>query len=204
MTFTRNWTRNLNDDALYVGKVSINMRIIGNVFEQCLMAVTTESKSLGEVFVHRNLIDLRLPTRGRRPHPDRELVPEIPDFDLEVLRFGNLLKDDDVFNPELNFTHNTVLVVDQRILSSYNLFRNPWGGTARRAYNNIFVAINRHPKADRQIAFLPKPTDKAETNGNCYYRIGRSTARMFRVREPEPLTFADLAEATDPATPGSS
>lgn len=198
VTFIRNWTRNLNDDALYVGKVSINMQIIGNVLEECLMGVTTESKSLGEIFVHRNLFDLRLPTRGRRPHPDPQLVPEIPDLDLEVLRFGNLLKDDDEVNPELNFTHNTVLVVDQRVASSYNLFRNPWGSTHRRAYNNIFVAINRHPQADRQIAYLPRPTDRAETNGNCYYRIGRSTAPMFRVREPESRMFADLAAATDP------
>lgn len=201
VTFARNWTRNLNDDALYVGQVSINMRIIGNVFEQCLMAVTTESRSLGEVFVHRNLIDLRLPTRGRRPHPDRELVADIPDYDLEELRFGNLLKDNDVVNPELNFTHNTVLVVEQRVPSSYNLYRNPWGSTARRAYNNIFLAINRDPAAHPAIAYLPKPTDKAETNGNCYYRIGTSTAPMFRVRGPEPLTFADLAEATDPENP---
>ena len=201
VTFTRNWTRNLNDDALYVGKVCINMRVIGNVFEQCLMALTTESKSLGEVLFHRNLVDLRLPTRGRRPHPDRDRVPEIPDFDLEVFRFGNLLKDHDEVNPELNLTHNTVLVVDQRIGSSYNVFRDSWGSTARRTYNNIFVAINRHPKADRQIAFLPEPTDRAETNGNCYHRIGRSTAPMFRVRAPDPLTFVDLAEATDPNNP---
>jgi hypothetical protein len=197
VTFTRNWTRNLNDDAIYVGKVSINMRIIGNVFEQCLMAISTESKSLGEVFVHRNLIDLRLPTRGRRPHPDRDLVPDIPDFDVEVLRFGNLLKNDNEVNPSLNLTHNTVLVVDQRIESSYNLFRNRWGGTPRRAYNNIFLAINRHPDADLPIAFLPQPTDNAETNGNCYYRIGGNSPPMFGVRKPSPLTFADLAAVTD-------
>ena len=195
MTFTRNWTRNLNDDAIYVGKVSINMRIIGNVLEQCLMAISTESKSVGEVFVHRNLIDMRLPTRGRRPHPDRDLVPLIPDSELEVLRFGNLLKNHNELNPSLNLTHNTVLVVDQRIGSSYNLFRDSWGGTPRRAYNNIFVAINRH--ADCPIAFLPQPKDNAETNGNCYYRIGRNSPPMFRVREQPTLRFADLAAATD-------
>jgi hypothetical protein len=210
VTFTRNWIRNLNDDAIYVGEVSVNMRIIGNVLEQCLMAISTESGSLGELFVHRNLIDLRLPTRGRRPHPDRSLVPDIPDFDLEVFRFGNMLKNDNEFNPALNLTHSTVLVVDQRIQSSYNLFRNTWGGTPRRAYNNIFLAINRHPDADLPIAFLPQPTDPAETNGNCYFRIGRDSAPMFRVRKPstptpgepdESQTFDDLAAVTNPLNP---
>ena len=137
MTFTRNWIHNLNDDAIYVGKVSVNMRIIGNVFEQCLMAVSTESKSLGEVFVHRKLIDLRLPTRGRRPHPDRDAGARHLRLRLEVLRFGNLLKNDNEVNPALNLTHNTVLVVDQRIVSSYNLFRNRWGELPTRLQQHL-------------------------------------------------------------------
>ena len=195
VTFTRNWIRNLNDDAIFVGKVSINMRILGNVIEQCLMAINTTSESLGQVYLHRNLIDLRLPTLGRRPHPDRELVPEVPSVELEVQRFGNLLKEHNKINPELNFSHNTVLVVDQRIVSSYNLFRNYAG--PRRAYNNIFLAINRQPDADLPIAFLPQPTDNSETNGNCYFRIGVDSAPMFSVRPPPPLTFDDLHELID-------
>jgi hypothetical protein len=64
-----------------------------------------------------------------------------------MLRYGNLLKDGER-DPRLTFSHNTVLVVDQRIDSSYNLFRTYHGPPPRRAYNNIFLAINRSAAAD--------------------------------------------------------
>jgi hypothetical protein len=40
VTFTKNWIRNLNDDGIFIGEIATNMRIVGNVIEQCLMAVT--------------------------------------------------------------------------------------------------------------------------------------------------------------------
>ena len=196
VTFKSNWIRNLNDDGIFVGKVATNMQILRNVIEQCLMGinVTTDS-AVGTVYIHRNLIDLRLPTLGRRPHPHPELMPSKVLSELEPLRYGNLLKDGKA-DPELNFTHNTVLVVDQEGRSSYNIFRSYGGPSWRRAYNNIFLAINRTTAANLPVAFLPKPTDHSETDGNCYFRIGYHSAPMFAVRESL-LTFADIASLRD-------
>lgn len=204
VTFTLNWIRNINDDAIFVGKVATNMRIVRNVIEQSLKAVTIRTDSdVGRVYVHRNLIDLRLPTLGRRPHPDPELMasPETDidndDRDVRVLRFGNLLKAG-FADPELILSHNTVVVVDQEIFSNYNVFNDYTGTSKRRAYNNIFLAINRTQASDKPVAFLPKPMDKAETNGNCYFRIGRHSSPMFEVRKTKPRrTFADLEHLRD-------
>jgi hypothetical protein len=195
VTFTKNWVRNLNDDGIFIGKVATNLRILCNVMEQCLMAINiTTNSSVGQIYVHRNLIDLRIPTLGRRPHPHPELMPD--QSELEPLRYGNLLKDGKA-DPELNLSHNTVLVVDQEIGSSYNVFRSYGGSSWRRAYNNIFLAINRTSAAGHlPIAFLPKPEDQSETNGNCYYRIGHHSAPMFAVRKLKPR-FADLADLYD-------
>jgi parallel beta helix pectate lyase-like protein len=202
VTFTRNWIRNINDDAIFVGEVATDMRIVGNVIEQVIKAVAIFVDSdVGPVYVHRNLIDLRLPTLGRRPHPNPALMAS-PDLDIDkddrdvrVLRFGNLLKARGA-DPPLFLSHNTVVVVDQEIFSNHNVFREYTGTSVRRAYNNIFLAINRTEASDKPVAFLPKPQDKAETNGNCYFRIGRHSSPMFQVRET-PRTFADLEDLRD-------
>jgi hypothetical protein len=201
--FTRNWIRNLNDDGVFIGKVSTNMKIVGNVFEQALKAITIRVKSsVGRVYVHRNLIDFRLPTLGRRPHPHaKEMEKNHKGEDIRVLRFGNLLKSEPP-DPKMYFSHNTVLVVDQEINAAYNVFREYDGTSIRQAYNNIFLAINRTEASDKPVAFLPKPKDHAELDGNCYYRIGRHSSPMFEVRASDPRRlFTDLADLRDVADP---
>ena len=190
VTFSRNWIRNLNDDGIFVGKTARDVRILNNVIEQCLMALSVPNNSAeGKVYVHRNLIDLRHPTAGRRPHPD-------PTVEIEVLRHGQLFKrhgKHPTSDPEVNVSHNTVLVVDQEIVSSYNLFREYDGTAVRRVYNNIFVAINNSEASDKPIAYLPQVGDHAETNGNCYFRIGRHSPPLLGVRNM-PLTFDSIGD----------
>jgi hypothetical protein len=192
VAFTRNWVHNLNDDGIFIGAVATDLWIVANVVEQCLMALTVRVDSdVGSVFVHRNLIDLRRPTLGRRPHPRPELMPPKLEPQLRTYRFGNLTKYEKA-DPEINLTHNTVLVVDQEFRSAYNVFREYRQAAPRRTFNNIFVAINRSKASDLPIAYLPAATDEqCETDGNCYWRIGRHSAPLFKVRD-SPQEFTDL------------
>lgn len=201
VTFTKNWINNLNDDAIFIGVVSYNMRILGNVIERCLTAVSTATNSpFGDVYIHRNLIDLRRPTLGRRPHPIPDLIP-VDDEDerdaLEPARYGNLLKDG-ALDPELSLSHNTVLLVDQPRKSPHTIFRTYTGQTVRRSYNNIFLVINKTGATDRPIAFLPpQPTGQCETDGNSYFRIGEQSPDLFHVRAAKYLKFASISDLTD-------
>ena len=119
VVFRRNWVHNINDDGIYVGAATSDLRVSGNVFEQCLMALSVAVDSpAGAVYLHRKLIDLRKPTAGRRPQPQPENVPE---EDRAVMRDGNMFKNGNL-DPEINVFHNTVLIV-QHPRTSYNLFR---------------------------------------------------------------------------------
>jgi hypothetical protein len=70
--FRHNWVHNINDDGVFVGRTATNLRITGNVFEKCLTVLSLASTSRsGPIFLHRNLIDLRGATAGRRPVTDR-------------------------------------------------------------------------------------------------------------------------------------
>jgi hypothetical protein len=193
VVFSHNWLRNINDDAIYVGDVATNLRISRNVFQKCLMAVSVAGGSaIGSVFVHRNLIDLRSPTVGRRPVPDPGLVdPE----ELPVMRYGNMLKSNWP-DPALYLFHNTALIV-QRQGSVYNLFRANDGSTIKRAFNNIFVAIDDAGAADRPLAWLPRVADDAELNGNCYFGIDRVSDTLLQIRPQDGGgggSFASIAE----------
>ncbi|WP_374456925.1 right-handed parallel beta-helix repeat-containing protein [Nocardioides sp.] len=178
VVFSRNWVRNINDDALFVGDVATNLRISRNVFQKCLMVVSVAGGSaIGSVFVHRNLVDLRSPTAGRRPVPDPALVDPA---ELPVMRFGNLLKSN-APDPALFIFHNTVLVV-QAQGAVHNLFRSRDGSTTRRAFNNIFVGIDDGGSADRPLAWLPRVGDDAELDGNCYFGRDRTSGTLLQIR----------------------
>jgi hypothetical protein len=106
-----------------------------------------------------------------------------PPDELDVMEFGRLFKSNPP-DPEVNLSHNTVLHVNAEIRSSFNLFRQGAydGQSQRRAYNNIFVAINGSEKSDLPIAYLPAKSDHAKTDGNCYFRMGLDSAPLLKVR----------------------
>ena len=186
--FRHNWVHNINDDAIFVGRTATNLRITGNVFEKCLMVVSLASTSVsGPVFLHRNLIDLRVPTAGRRPIPDPDAEPE---DERPVMRFGNMFKSNDP-DPDLTVLHNTVLI-NQSQRAVFNLFRGYDGTSRRRVLNNIFVGIDDAGATDRPLAYLPAITDDAETDGNCYWGIDRDPRIRLVVREPGGLRFGRI------------
>lgn len=177
--FRANWVHDINDDAVFVGKTAVGLRITRNVFKQCLTVLSLASKSTaGPVHVHRNLVDLRQATHYRRPQPNPAHVPldEQPE-----LRFGNFFKSN-FADPDLNVFHNTI-VIDQRTRAVHNLFRSYDGASRRQVYNNIFVGIDDGQPTDQPLAYLPRLTDDAATDGNCYFGIRRNPAILLQVRD---------------------
>lgn len=173
--FHHNWINNLNDEGLIInGTATDNIDICQNVVTKCLSAVSFAGPQVsGETHIYRNLIDLREPTAGTRPKK-----PNDPDVLQYVFRFGQLYKsggDDGT----LDLFQNTFLVARQDIQASYHHYRNSIGSHRRRSFNNIFIAIN-DSSSDIAISFVPFPTFQGDTDGNCYFRIGRQTAPLLR------------------------
>ena len=186
------YVADINDDVPYVGITAVNMRVHHNVVERVLAFLSLEEDSAsGPVRVYRNLVDLRRPTRGRRPHPRPEVVEEVvpvdPDNDeldeleLSMPRFGMILKaSKKEADPPLDFFQNTVLVANQTRVAAYPHFFRYNNLTPRRFYNNVFVAFLSTTDHDKPIVVLPLPNASSVTDGNAYLRIGPATdARFF-------------------------
>ncbi|MGZ5441679.1 MAG: hypothetical protein ACXW5U_26020 [Thermoanaerobaculia bacterium] len=186
LRFHHNWVHNLNDEALIVDEPGAGeLEIFRNAITQCLSGISfaRRNDSASSRSVHHNLFDLRTPTGSRRPG----LLG-----DREVLRPGHLYKGKTEDGP-LDFTQNTCLVRrvhDRR--ASYTHYENAGAQHPRRAFGNIFVAVNPDAASDRAIAILPSPDFPGPTDGNCYFRIGQATHPLLRMLEPVDTTFANL------------
>ena len=203
--FSRNWVRNMNDDAIVIDtENAADHRIFANVIEQCQMAISSGGDVVAGsgTFVFRNLIDLRRSFAKNRPRPlgavDGKGKP-IPDPVVnagDILATGALYKSNAPDGP-LAIFQNTIVVKDQESHESFPFFRR-FEGTAPpvslRSYNNVFISVNTVPGTDRPILFLPDPDQSlAETNGNAYHRAGQfSDGPLLRRRGPH--DFASLAE----------
>jgi hypothetical protein len=200
LDFSRNWVSNLNDEALYAETVGITaLRIFENVIEQSLSGISFASHEApgNGVSVYRNLFDLRRPTAGIRRRPNENPADPL----TPPLRQGQFFKSNPPDGP-LDLFHNTILVKDQTIASSFSHFRmDPESKEChltRRVFNNVLVAVNTVPGSELPISWLPNPNWPAAIAGNCYYRAGEfndgnELLRHFKYR------FPDVAGGTDVA-----
>jgi Protein of unknown function (DUF1565) len=185
--FHHNWVHNLNDEALIVDEPGTDdVYIFENVITQCLSGISFARDQAPAIRrrICRNLFDLRNPTASRRPGQiDRE----------PPLRFGHLYKGG-ATDGSLDFFQNTCLV--RRVTdrdASYTHYQNTIGTHPRRSFNNIFIAVNPDEESDRAVAILPPSTFPAQTDGNCYFRIGSATKKLLLVQRPATRRF-DLDE----------
>jgi hypothetical protein len=198
--FHHNWINNLQDDGLALGfdggtggPVTVT-KIHDNVITRTLTGFSFGRRNQStQWYIYRNLIDLRAPTRRFRP---RHVG------DTEVWRYGQLHKSaGDTVGPHDLF-QNTILTYDQREQASFLHYRSTTGPHRRRSFNNVFVAVNPGPEADRAITFVPSPAFPGPTDGNLYHRIGFAAKEPFRHLGyrfqgqdlPDNGTFADLRE----------
>jgi Right handed beta helix region len=169
--FRYNWVHNLNDEALILDMHKTSgLHILQNVITQCLSGISfAGDKTGGQIFIYRNLFDLRRPTAGRRPSLLR---------DQEVFRYGHFYKSNHKDGP-LDLFQNTCLVLGQNEQVSYSHYGNTGSIYPRRSFNNILIAVNPDADSDIRFMYLPPPTFPGPTDGNCYFRIGMNTKPLF-------------------------
>ena len=141
--FHHNLVDDNQDDAVYLSSptnyVSDDVRVYQNLIRQCMTPFGANARGGpgGELFVYRNVVELRRPIRFSRPTPER---PNGFDYrgslSVQTHDAGNILHME-----QMNFYQNT-------FLGRANADPPPWGqGTlhgadpraARRVLNNIFV-----------------------------------------------------------------
>ena len=195
--FHHNWIRNLNDDALIIGAATVtDLDVHHNVITQSLTTLSMVGGGDGPRRVHHNLIDLREPTAGVRPRPPGHLVDK---DDLKhnggVFRFGFLYKAD-APDGALDLFHNTCLLRHRFGLAGFQHYVSPAPAGVRRSFNNIFVDVEPEPDRDAYAtAFLPDPTFRGATDGNCIHQLGGVQQPLLQHRPhgaPAGRFYADL------------
>jgi hypothetical protein len=177
LLFHHNWIHNLNDEGMFIDAglpqqtQMYRMNIYQNVITKTLSAISFAGNNPnGRWYIYRNLIDLRSPTAGVRPRKPGE---------TNVWRFGHLIKMIEPDGPRDLF-QNTFLVAAQHERASYRHYSSTKDDRLRRTFNNIFIAVNSDPNADKPITFIPSPSFPGPTDGNDYYRIGFTTKDAYR------------------------
>lgn len=172
--FHHNWIHNLNDEALVLDGYHLSdAHIHDNLIEQSLSAISmagTPTDVGGARYIYRNVIDLREPTAGIRPRNANE---------RDVWRYGHLFKSNGVDGP-LDLFHNTFIVKNQDEQASYLHLDSRLQVHPRRSLDNIFVAVNGDPLADKAITYLPDPNGPFATDGNDYFRVGYVSRHPYR------------------------
>jgi hypothetical protein len=176
--FHHNWINNLQNDGLALGfdarpggPVTVT-KIYENVITRTLTGFSFASRNqTTQWYIYRNLIDQRGPIQAVRP---RHVG------DTDIWRYGQLHQSiGEVLGPHDLF-QNTVLAYDQREQASFLHYASTTGPHRRRSFNNVFVAVNPEPEADRAITFVPSPAFPGPTDGNLYHRIGFVANDPFR------------------------
>ncbi len=174
----------LNDEVIQFAGPTVDVRVHENLVRQALHPLSfAVNPSEGPVYVYRNVIDQRVPTRGYRVLP--------PDADDPYLwRYGADVKNGAM--PALYVYQNTFLSSHEVDKGSWVslLFANEPG--APRAYlNNIHLALN----FDRALSNLLPPGTPATTAGNVWYRFQGPDAPLFYDGDRDYVDFASLHAA---------
>jgi hypothetical protein len=191
--FHHNWVHNINDDGLIMTGTpgTEYAKVYRNAITQCLTGMSFAGDQVKQIYIFRNLFDLRKRTLGNRPRKEGE---------QHSLRQSQFFKDGADEGP-FDLFHNTCLVLDPggigdppdgivaAAFGHYGSTLDDHQGR-RRAFNNIFVAVYSEAEKAKLIAFLPPNTFAGPTDGNLYHRLGTGTDHKFLV--PGEEQYADL------------
>ena len=177
--FHHNWINNMQDDGLVVGFAGVGTgpvtatKIHHNVMTRVLTALSISEKNVTTRWlIYRNLIDQRGVIAATRPrYPG----------DTKVFRHGQLHKSTGTDLGPHDLFQNTFLTAEQRDEQADFLhYSNTRGPHRRRCFNNVFVAVEPGPVAERAISFVPTPLFPGPTDGNFYHRIGPAEGKVLR------------------------
>lgn len=163
--FHHNLVENFQDDAVYISAPSPwfndNIHIYQNVIRQSLMAFGAHSRGgpTGNIYIYRNLCDLRRPVFHSRPTPEK---PEgmLANFHIYLMHGREFLGTESLYfyqntfvSPALGggFAHRTLHSTSDR--------------TVRRSFNNLFIYLNGYPSMD----FRSLATRDIQIDGNLHW-----------------------------------
>jgi hypothetical protein len=147
---------------------------------------------VGQIYIYRNLFDLRARTLGNRPQKEGE---------QSSLRHSQFFKDGTDEGP-FDLFHNTCVILDPGGVGDafkdmqvagfghYKTLNDQQG--RRRAFNNIFVVVYSQDDKTKAIAFLPPNSFAGPTDGNLYHRFGTGDHDRFLVPNSAMPAHQDL------------
>ena len=209
--FHHNRFHNINDDVLAFVQGTRYASVEHNVITKSLTAFSfADGTPTGQVYIYRNLIDLRLPTAGVRPAKH--------DQPRQSLRRGQFFKmgGGAAGRPEgpIDLFHNTCLVLAPGTTGDFNaadpsedlgnafafthFVENTDQDGRRTSYNNIFVGVHLVHGTVKPIVRFPDPDFAGPTDGNLYFQLEpQGDPASFRIREWPPRvplgrTFVNL------------
>jgi hypothetical protein len=171
----------LNDESIQFAGPVVDVRIHENLVRGALNPLSfAVNPTGGPIYVYRNVIDQRVPTRGFRILP--------PDADVPwIWRYGADFKNGAM--PELHVYQNTFVSSHPVDKGSWvtTLFANP--ATAPRSYlNNIHLVLN----LDEALSNLPAAGSPASAAGNVWYRFHGTKAPLFYTSSVRYFDFPSL------------
>lgn len=193
----------LNDEGIQLkGELSgttDNVWISENMIRQVLnpLSFSTNTHTDTRVFIYRNVIDTRMPTRGYRRLPPDVPAPFIwrhgADFKInENVPGGGI--------PQAYVYQNTFVTTLQGVQTVSAFFTAVLAGVDRQFVNNVHVAVD----TDLPYTWIPDPCPNAESarsQGNLYYNYTPGVSRpLFRYLSwsPPPVPPAATCGAGNP------
>jgi hypothetical protein len=186
----------LNDEVMQFN-FAINVRIYKNLIRQVLHPLSfldhdkDPERRSGPVYVYRNVIDQRVPTRGYRALPPDTPVPHVWRYGASH-KLGHPMPDVYVFQNTFISSH-----LDDKADALTPLFNNGFRSpeAPRIHLNNLLVGLN----LDLPYSFAMPTAANRRSQGNLWYQAHRDDAALFMFQRPdgssEPVeTLAGLHE----------
>ena len=173
--FHHNWVDNMQDDAVYISSPTTyyptRLFIYQNLISTCTTAFGAHARGGpgGDIFISRNIVDMRRPVQYLRPSPDQP--------DNTLIRRGSAVfqihgSQHLISMERMYFYQNTFLYPANHIRATFTGSTGlAWiENTPRRVFNNIFVFYGmggRYPKPD----FGKKEMADLQIDGNIHWNL---------------------------------
>lgn len=172
--FHHNWVDNMQDDSVYLSSptpyVSDRIYFHDNLITTTTVALGAHARGGpgGDIYVYRNVIDLRLPVKFARPTPEKPQGTLLRGSIPFLMHGSNHL----LHSERLHFYHNTVI---SDIKHAYGSFAAGFLGglepdTARRVFNNLFLYYGMEGRYPMPLLGTNQKAD-LEIDGNLHWQI---------------------------------
>ncbi len=164
--FHHNRVDSIQDDGIYLSAPSPHfndgIHVYQNVITRCLMAFSCNSTGgpTGDVYVYRNIVDLRAGVNVDRPGP-KDKKGKVASYHVFLTHGRELLGME-----SLAFYQNTFVSNALGNSFAHRTWANTTERTKRRVFNNLCVYLNNYPPLD--VANAPKGHDMV-LDGNLHW-----------------------------------